>query len=749
MKKTLALLLSAVMLLSLAGCASAGSAAETTATPAAAVETPAPVEEESEFVLAQEEINAFLDAIDLDYAYSIAETLSTDTRFHDNELGFRTAGSDAEHAAADWLAEQMEAIGLENVEKAAVSVDKWQFNGASLTIAGTDIDIMPVSYAVNGTDAEGITAEIVDVGTGFAWDYEDVDVEGKIVLCGVDQYNESWISGYMYEAYQHGAIAMVTYDIGGYGRYSDDIYQIQDVCCEDLFPSVIVTLNQYEQIAAAIEAGNNMATLIVDSEMVVDGGTGYDVIGVLKGRSSEQRILVSGHYDMYFTGFQDDCAAIGTAFGIVKGIKDSGYVPENDIVLVCSSSEEWGISGTEFDWTRGAWELINNVHPEWADSTLALFNFELSAFVEPGQTNVAISCVPEYATLVNKLVSETELLGNAYDAYFTDGIDPVSKDTTTMEDGISYREAGVPYFINVTSTCAGADTLFEETWTGLHYHTDSDDTSTYSKEMMSSNIGMFGSIAIYIDQTPAIELDLTCTCDDLEEAYDEDFFAMAGADGEAYLQNLSTLRVAAEAHNAKIADVNARYTQAAAEGAEQAALDEIRAEGVALNKITLEAFKFVQDEYLGIIFSSDVVVKHIGYMDNAMLLTGIIDALNNGNLSDDEGTGALDLAWMLNGIVEYNYYIFSPESVANTVSHVDAREGNAQLWGAERGYNLAETWQATISLLDKAEDEDADFAEELAIYETELTSQLIYMNEVIGNEILAMNGLTDILAAAK
>ena len=48
-------------------------------------------------------------------------------------------------AAADYIAAQMESIGLE-VEKVPVTVDKWQFNGASLTMEGTDISIIPAAY---------------------------------------------------------------------------------------------------------------------------------------------------------------------------------------------------------------------------------------------------------------------------------------------------------------------------------------------------------------------------------------------------------------------------------------------------------------------------------------------------------------------------------------------------------------------------------------------------------------------------
>ena len=198
-----------------------------------------------------DEVQSYVDAVDAQYAYDTAYTLAYDEQYLSNELGFRTAGSDAEHKAADFLADQMKEIGLEDIEKVPVEVDKWQFNDASLTIEGTDVDIMPASYATNGTDKDGITAEIVDVGTGMAEDYEGLDVKDKIVVAGVDQWNEAWIDMYMAEADLHGAAAIVTYDVGGYATYSDDMINMQDLCCKDLMPCVSISRNQYNEIADA------------------------------------------------------------------------------------------------------------------------------------------------------------------------------------------------------------------------------------------------------------------------------------------------------------------------------------------------------------------------------------------------------------------------------------------------------------------------------------------------------------------
>ena len=139
------------------------------------------------------EVQGYIDSIDMEYAYDLTETLAYDEEYWDNELGWRTAGSDAEHRMADFLEKEMKDIGLTDVQKVGTTVDKFQFNDSSLTVDGTDIDLMPAAYQCSGTDEDGITAEIVDVGTGFEADYEGKDVEGKIVLAGDDQWNEAWI----------------------------------------------------------------------------------------------------------------------------------------------------------------------------------------------------------------------------------------------------------------------------------------------------------------------------------------------------------------------------------------------------------------------------------------------------------------------------------------------------------------------------------------------------------------------------
>ncbi|MGN0694440.1 MAG: hypothetical protein ACI4LK_06000 [Lentihominibacter sp.] len=71
-----------------------------------------------------DEVSAYVDNIDMEYAYDTTYNLAYNDDLHSSELGFRTAGSDAEHKAADYLAGEMKKLGLEDIEKVPVSVDK-------------------------------------------------------------------------------------------------------------------------------------------------------------------------------------------------------------------------------------------------------------------------------------------------------------------------------------------------------------------------------------------------------------------------------------------------------------------------------------------------------------------------------------------------------------------------------------------------------------------------------------------------
>ncbi len=676
-----------------------------------------------------DDVQNYINAIDIDYAYDLTEKLAYDEEFQDCDLGWRTAGSDAEHRCADFLAEEMENIGLTDVEKIPTTVDKFQLNGTSFTIEGTDISLTPAAYQCTGTGEEGLTAELVDVGTGFDADYEGIDVTGKIVIAQVDQWNESWIDGYIRQAYEKGAAALISYSNSGYGELNEDTANVQDICCADLIPTVAISYNQAQDVLDAVKNGNTTANLMVDADFAPGEGTTYNVVGYIKGKSSDQQIIISGHYDKYWYGFQDDCAAIGMDFTIAKAMIDSGYVPENDIAVVAHGAEEWGATDAQFDWTTGAWGMIDNEKPEWAQKTIAMLNCEMPAFETEDKT-LRVACVPEFGTLSKKLISESGLVAAAG---LELDVEPV--DASNMEDGVSYRWHGVPYFING---------FLGDKFMCQRYHTTEDSKDTWSEDAMLGNLYWYGAYAIYIDKTPALELDMTQTCDRLQKNLNKTVAKEAGVDVKAYKAALKEMRTAAEKYNKKIEKINTAYEEAAAAGEDT---DAIRAEGKELNKTTLATFAQIQKDFMES-SAEDVAYGHPTINSNAEVLEAAVTALENEELTNDDETGALDVLYGLNGGLEYDYYLFGKESADYTVKQYDQQyiSTDKTFWGTDCMPPVVYTGDTTYSLVKAASAEsDVDYAAAAEVYKSALADTLKNVKTYADNEVKAMAALTEMM----
>ncbi len=678
------------------------------------------------------EVEAYAEALDMEYAYDLAYELGYSEELADNELGWRTSGSDAEHKTADFLMEEMKEIGLVEVEKIGTPVDKFQFNDSSLTIEGTDIDLMPASYQCSGTDADGITAEIVNAKTGCEYDYAEIgDVKGKIVLVQVDQANVSWIDGYIRCADDHGAAAIVTYSNSGYGEVNNDSINVQDICCDDIIPTVAISYNQAKEIKKAIKAGNNQATLMVDTELEEGTGTTYNVVGKIKGKSSDQQIILASHYDKYWYGFQDNCAAVSLTFTVAKAMIDSGYVPENDIVVIAHGAEEWGVSDSQFDWTTGAWGLIE-ANPEWAEKTICMINTELPAYTL-GTTELNVISVPEYQAMASWLIGESGMVEGYGKVTLTSEVTDVSN----MEDGVSYRHHGVPYMLNGG---VGGD------FGTQYYHTQFDDADTWDEDAMMTNCHWYGAFSIYMDKMPAMELDFTATCDDLLENLNDDIAAEAGVDVDAYKAEIEKFREKAEAHNAKIDELNTAYEEAVAAGDEKAIAD-LRAEGKELNKVSLDAFKAVQDSFMKA-DDCDVYLGHGPVNTNIEYLQGALAALDEGVLWGEDGDGALDIIFNLNAYHDWAYYYFGEKVGYDIVTQYDENKVDRSklYWGTDWLYPVIYVADVSYDLyMADAMGEEPDIEGAKAVYQAALDDALADVADYCAQEVDAVKAIGDIL----
>lgn len=684
--------------------------------------------------------DAYLEKVDQQYAYDLALELTENEEFRSSSLGSRTAGSDAEHAAADFLVEEMEAIGLQNVEKVGVDVDKWQFNDATLTIDGIDKVIKPHSYATAATPAEGIQAEIVYVGDGTMYDYSEIDVTGKIVLIDLDQRANWWITYPMLEAEFQGAAAIMSANVGGFAQLNKDALNAQDICGPTSIPCVSISLNDSDFIKAELEKGTVTGNLMVDN-IVEPGGTSYNVMGMIPGNGeSDQLVVVGSHYDMYFEGFQDNSCAVALNFAMAKAMIESGYTPDNDIVFVIHGAEEWGAIDTPFDWTIGAWRMINEAHPEWVGKLKTFVNFELPAFEFGPYTSMYSA--PELYSTIDRFVNESPFAVEPENC-FPEGVKTEGYQTYTYSDDFSYYVAGVPSTVNGFLLQEDMETVFpfyEE-----RYHSQFDDPATYNPDVMTFNIKFYGSYVIYTDKTPALALNFTSQYDRMTAVLDEGIMGEAGADVDQYKAAMEELKAAGEAHYAAVTAFNVEFAQLKNSEGDEEELAAMRAEAAAMNENTLKAFKFAQDNLLDLMYERPVV-PHEAYQENIQMINEILPLLEAG----DVVTAADEYAWAVNNVLEWYHMYFSPEVTQHTTDYFypEYNEGNL-FWGTDKMFIMAEVEEATRLLMDNYEAETPDLARAMEVYQAAIPEQAKLLKSAVDEEISAMKELAAMIQPAE
>lgn len=593
------------------------------------------------------DIDAFYDKLDYQYGHDLSLDLATNPNIADFSL-WRTAGSDGEHLAADYLVNKMAEIGLQNIEKKGLPCDKFQFNYSRLRIAGTDIDITPGTYHQQGTNGT-LTTQIVDCGTGFEQDYANVNVYNKIALVKVDLYNIAWVDCYIRQAKKAGAVALVTWSDSGYAQGNPAGVNVQDDCCENIMPACAVSANDAKRIIDSISNGSNNCMLNLETELYPNQGLTYNVMGMIPGKSHDGHIVLAGHYDKYWEGFQDDSCAIGLIFTVAKAMIESGYQPENDIYIICHGAEEWGVSGSQFDWATGSWAFANS-NQDFCDTTLAMFNCELPAFERKDGIDLAMDY--ELQTIMEEICAH-QLLVTSGDVKFN----KVNNRLSTYEDGISYKTHGVPHFY---------DYLTKEPWLNETYHTAGDNNKTFDSDTFNSLVNFYGACAIYIDKIPALKLDFEQTVDVLENQLDEETLKQAGVNVDQYHEALDGLRSAASDLNEQIDICNKKYERAY-KNDDKDQMSQARAEGKELNRKTHEAFKMIQN---GIFKVADgyVYYGHI-YADECLSsLDQTLYYLDKGDIvGNEKETGAATTLGWLNCEHEYYYLYFSPEIARRSI----------------------------------------------------------------------------------
>jgi hypothetical protein len=429
--------------------------------------------------------SGLLSRLDVTYVREITQHLGT---IGSMPLGFRAMATPEDQETAQYLADQMTAIGLEDVSVEEFTGDGWLFKGATVHVSGPGLDTTFQASSLGGipgTGTGGISGTVVPVGYGMPFDYRGLDVRNKIVFAWWDyDHLGSWPNYIAMEAKTRGAEAVImasapkhAWYSAGNGRAlgSNDAECSTTLCA----PLTVISKRSAATLVDSLAAGKVTSTVTLNAKNLI-GSTAYQPIGQITGSVyPDKPIVFTAHQDAWFTGAADDSVAVGMMMAIAKAAVDSGYQPEHTWIFAPVTGEEYGLADAYYDWLQGATQRITVSHPEWQTDAVAILNWE----VHSPPYHLSVSLPHEMRTFVGDSLGSSEADG------LISGFS--MSEVWAWQDNFTYTTTGAP---SVTFEATGSDY-----WT--RYHTDYDSLSTLD----------FPGLAPFLQAETRVALDLDGT----------------------------------------------------------------------------------------------------------------------------------------------------------------------------------------------------------------------------------------------
>lgn len=656
----------------------------------------------------------YIASLDIEASYNLAKQMEA---YRTNPvLGYRPAGSKAEFETGEMLKSYMEDLGLSNVRKDEIKVDGWEFEKAVLAYAdaaGERQEVQLGAYQTDFVTKGAETFQVVYVGKGGEKDYADKDVTGKIVLAEINQRDEWWINFPVYQAHEKGAKALIAVQIGGYGQVDEKALNAQDIAGPPEAAAFSMSFEDSEKLKACLdEKGEITVTLDASSRVMRDVST-YNILGEIPGRRSDRMILLSAHYDSYFSGFQDDNTAVAMMLGIARAFIKMDYQPENTWVFCAMAAEEWGIADSKYDWSTGAYAEVFNVHPEWAGKVIGDFNFELPA-LSNGNLD-GIRCTYEYKDFFEDTLKALPALSPAY----PEGV-LVSAPIETWSDDFSVAISGIPSMVNEFSAGSFMTT---------HYHSQYDSDAYYNEAAYRFHHELYGLLLMHLDSQSVAPLNFAEVFEQASASLDVLMCQKSGSRVTALLNLLGQTEEVAEEVYDRIYDIN------------EAGVDSEQCREA--ENILLKVFKMAQDKYVRLTWEDAVVFPQEAAQNNLRYLKKAIRALKR-KIPDAEA--AFEALYE----IDNNAYAFqfSKQVYERFTDYVLDQNSDRLQWGRGRIVHHENLYDLVAQLMDKYHQGATDFANEIAELEKVAKRQKAYLRDDIEYMLQSTEKMLLLLQAA-
>lgn len=271
-----------------------------------------------------------------------------------DRFGHRFSGSESLELALDWILEEMEKDGLQNVRGEPVLVPRWVRGEESLALVAPRRQNLPMLGLGGsiGTAPEGLRAEVLVVDSFDELEARRLEARGKIVLLNAPFTSYGQTVTYRVlgavAAAQAGAVASLIRSVTpfslrtphtGQMRYDPDTPQI---------PHAAITVEDADMLHRMQERGERIEVVLKMGAKRLPDVTSRNVMAEVVGWQYPNEVVVlGGHIDSWDVGqgAMDDGGGSVAAWEAIRLMKVLGLRPRRTVRAVMWTNEENGLRG--------------------------------------------------------------------------------------------------------------------------------------------------------------------------------------------------------------------------------------------------------------------------------------------------------------------------------------------------------------------------------------------------------------------
>jgi carboxypeptidase Q len=285
-------------------------------------------------------------------------------------FGPRFSGTENLERAIDWMLAEMRREGLEDVRGEEVMVPRWVRGEESAELVSPRRQRLPMLGLGGsiGTSPEGLTAEVLVVGSFDELRARAADARGRIILFDVPfttygatvQYRATGAI----EAARVGAVASLLRSVTPYSMRTPHTGAMRYDSAGTRIPAAALTVEDAMMLHRMQDRGERIVVTLRMGAQALPDVLSRNAVAELQGRERPEEIVVmGGHLDSWDvgTGAMDDAGGVVVAWEALRLIKELGLRPRRTIRVVGWTNEENGLRGGSGYRDRHASELDHHV----------------------------------------------------------------------------------------------------------------------------------------------------------------------------------------------------------------------------------------------------------------------------------------------------------------------------------------------------------------------------------------------------